>query len=133
MKIRLQNFDTGLFLDLAGGWTANPQSAREFSSLVHAAEFQFEARLAHTYVVVAPDSRQTDTGFTRASISGRIANVSNRAKDRSRSIASKMAKPFRDGLREVAASTAHGSREAAQLPQLSLMAARRRIALAMES
>jgi hypothetical protein len=55
MRILLQSFETGLYLDTSGDWTNNPDLARSFPSTRQAAEFKTQRRLAKAFVVVLPE------------------------------------------------------------------------------
>ena len=57
-RILLQDFETGLYLDLAGAWTSSPESARDFPNCVKATEFKIQRRLSHAFVVVLPETTQ---------------------------------------------------------------------------
>ena len=55
MRILLQSFETGLYLDTSGGWTNSPDLARNFPNTRQAAEFRIHRHLAKTFVVVLPE------------------------------------------------------------------------------
>lgn len=55
MRILLQSFETGLYLDTSGTWTNAPDLARNFPNTRQAAEFKIHRRLANAFVVVQPD------------------------------------------------------------------------------
>ena len=55
MRILLQSFETGLYLDTSGDWTNESALARSFPNTRHAAEFIVHRRLTHTFVVVLPE------------------------------------------------------------------------------
>jgi hypothetical protein len=52
MRILLQNFETGLYLDREGQWTRKAENARAFADEVRATEYRVQQRLANTFVVV---------------------------------------------------------------------------------
>jgi hypothetical protein len=58
MRILLQSFETGLYLDLIGAWTDSPELARDFPDTLQATHFKFQRRLDHTFVVVVPELTQ---------------------------------------------------------------------------
>jgi hypothetical protein len=55
MRILLQNFETGLYLDTSGAWTSTPELARSFPSTRQAAEFKIQRRLDQALVIVLPE------------------------------------------------------------------------------
>jgi hypothetical protein len=55
-RILLQNFETGLYLDLVGAWIGSPALARNFSNCVKATEFKIQHRLGQAFAVVVPES-----------------------------------------------------------------------------
>jgi hypothetical protein len=56
MRILLQSFETGLYLDTSGDWTDISDLARSFPSTRQAAEFKLHRRLANAFVVVLPET-----------------------------------------------------------------------------
>ena len=65
MRILLQSFESGLYLDASGDWTSTSDLARNFANTRQAAEFKIHRRLAGVFVVVlpepAPPTNGTDT------------------------------------------------------------------------
>ena len=55
MRILLQSFETGLYLDSSGAWTNTSDLARSFPSTRQAAEFKIHRRLDKAFVVVEPE------------------------------------------------------------------------------
>lgn len=55
MRILLQSFETGLYLDPSEHWTNTSDLARNFPNTRQAAQFKIHRRLANTFVVVQPD------------------------------------------------------------------------------
>ena len=55
MKILLQSFETGLYLDLIGSWTNDPALARDFPDTLQATEFKLQRRLSQAFVVLVPE------------------------------------------------------------------------------
>jgi hypothetical protein len=55
MRILLQSFESGLYLDTGGNWTSISDLARAFANTRQAAEFKIHHRLAGVFVVVLPD------------------------------------------------------------------------------
>jgi hypothetical protein len=55
MRILLQSFETGLYLDTSGDWTNTPDLARSFPNSRQAAEFKVYHRLSSFFVVVLPE------------------------------------------------------------------------------
>jgi len=55
MRILLQSFETGLYLDTSGDWTNDSALAQSFPNTRQGAEFKVQRRLAHTFVVVLPE------------------------------------------------------------------------------
>src|SRR5664279_2034947 len=55
MRILLQSFETGLYLDTSGAWTSTSDLARSFPSTRQAAEFKIQRRLDRAFVVVLPE------------------------------------------------------------------------------
>ena len=55
MRILLQSFETGLYLDTSGDWTSTLDLARSFPDIRQAADFKSHHRLASTFVVVLPE------------------------------------------------------------------------------
>jgi hypothetical protein len=54
-RILLQNFETGLYLDLVGAWTTSPELAQEFPNSAKATEFKITHRLNHVFAVLVPE------------------------------------------------------------------------------
>ena len=54
MRVLLQSFETGLYLDMSGAWTNASDLARNFPNTRQAAEFKIHRRLANAFVVVQP-------------------------------------------------------------------------------
>ena len=55
MRILLQSFESGLYLDASGDWTSTSDLARNFANTRQAAEFKIHRRLAGVFVVVLPE------------------------------------------------------------------------------
>ena len=55
MRILLQSFETGLYLDTSGTWTDTAGLAQSFRSTRQAAEFKMHRRLTEAFVVLLPD------------------------------------------------------------------------------
>jgi hypothetical protein len=55
MRILLQSFESGLYLDTSGDWTSTSDLARNFTNTRQAAEFKIHRRLAGVFVVVLPE------------------------------------------------------------------------------
>ncbi len=55
MRILLQSFESGLYLDTSGEWTSTSDLARNFANSRQAAEFKIHHRLTHVFVVVLPE------------------------------------------------------------------------------
>jgi hypothetical protein len=55
MRILLQSFETGLYLDTSGDWANNSDLAWSFPSTRQAADLKFQRRLAKAFVVVLPE------------------------------------------------------------------------------
>jgi hypothetical protein len=52
MRILVQNFETGLYLDTSGDWTSTLDLARSFPDIRQAGDFKAHHQLASTFVVV---------------------------------------------------------------------------------
>ena len=57
MRILLQSFESGLYLDTSGEWTSTSDLARNFANSRQAAEFKIHHRLTHVFVVVLARTR----------------------------------------------------------------------------
>jgi hypothetical protein len=55
MRVLLQSFETGLYLDTSGDWTNTSDLARNFRDTRQAAEFKIHHRLSSVFVVVQPE------------------------------------------------------------------------------
>jgi len=55
MRVLLQSFETGLYLDTSGDWTIASHLARDFPNTRQATEFKIHRRLANIFVVVRPE------------------------------------------------------------------------------
>ena len=56
MRILLQSFESGLYLDTSGDWTSTSDLARNFANTRQAADFKVHHRLNNVFVVVLPES-----------------------------------------------------------------------------
>jgi hypothetical protein len=55
MRILLQSFESGLYLDTSGEWTSTSDLARNFANTRQAADFKIHHRLTSVFVVVLPE------------------------------------------------------------------------------
>ena len=55
MRILLQSFETGFYLDTGGDWTNNSDLARNFQNTRQATEFKTHRRLVNAFAVVQPE------------------------------------------------------------------------------
>ena len=56
MRILLQSFETGMYLDVVGAWTDRLELARDFPNTVRATEVKIRHRLRHAFVAVVPET-----------------------------------------------------------------------------
>ena len=59
MRILLQNFETGLYLNGDADWTQHPEAALAFPDAVRATDYRNLHRLPNTFVVVRPERSTT--------------------------------------------------------------------------
>ena len=56
MRILLQSFETGKYLDAVGAWTDRLDLAHDFPNTVQATEAKIRRRLRHAFVAVVPEA-----------------------------------------------------------------------------